>query len=198
MDQRTFHRLTKEIFTEYGFVKKKSKYVLVLNDVTITVYFGSWHGIKSFNYCFYLNHFYDPSLGDENPSDLRIWKKIVHDPSAGGYHEHEILFEQYTEDEYRNMLNQMLHSCFDPYRHNALQHIKDCYHKDESFPLSERSRIFLDLIDYEKGKEILTEGKGKIPLYRFDEYKSLQIPKNIEAQWIAEIQEQNGNKNTDK
>ena len=73
MDQRTFHRLTKEIFTEYGFVKKKSKYVLVLNDVTITVYFGSWRGIKSFNYCFYLNHFYDPSLGDENPNDLRIW-----------------------------------------------------------------------------------------------------------------------------
>ncbi|MBQ4112906.1 MAG: hypothetical protein IJD38_08935 [Clostridia bacterium] len=56
----------------------------------------------------------------------------------------------------------------------------------------------MDLIDYEKGKEILTEGKGRIPLYRLDEYRSLRIPKTVEAQWIAEIQEQNGNKYTDK
>ena len=195
MDQRTFNKLTKEIFLEYGFVKQKSKYVLALNDVTIIVRFGSMRGIKSFNYCFYLNRFYDPSLGDENKSDLLIQIKMEHDPSAGGYRKHEILFEQYEEDEYRNMLDQMLHSYFDPYKNNALQLIKD-HHED--FPLSERARIFLDLIDYEKGKEIITEGNGRIPLYRFDEYKSLQIPKDIEAQWIAEIREQNSNKNSDK
>lgn len=191
MDQKLFNKITKDVFTEYGFVKQKSKYVLVLNDVTITVRFGSMRGIKSFNYCFYLNRFYEPSWGAENKSDLLIEIKMEHDTSAGGYHRHEILFEQYAEEEYKNMLNQMLHSYFDPYRNNALQFIKDHH---EEFPLSERTRIFLDLIDYEKGKEIITEGKGRIPIYRFDEYKSLQIPKDIEAQWIAEIQELN-NKN---
>ena len=184
MDQKTFNKLTKEVFLEYGFTKQKDNYILKLEDITIFVVFRSWRGIKSFSYYFYLNHLHDRSSNDEIQFDLMAEIKLEHDTSVKGYHRHEILFEQYEEDEYKNMLRQMLRSYFDTYKANALQFLKDHH---EEYLLSNRARIFLDVIDYEKGKEIITEGNGRIPLHRLDEYKNLRIPKDIEAQWIEEI-----------
>jgi len=58
MEKRVFNKLTKEIFLEYGFIKKNN-YILILEDVTIVVKFCSWRGVKSFNYYFYINDLYD-------------------------------------------------------------------------------------------------------------------------------------------
>ena len=50
---------------------------------------------------------------------------MEHDPSAQGYHKHEIIFEQYTENEYRELLVNLLHSYFDVYKENAIKFLKD-------------------------------------------------------------------------
>lgn len=192
MDKKAFNRITKQIFLEYGFTKDKEQYVLTLPEITIFVKFRSWRGIKSFNYWFYLNELYDEQTPLEELSDSRVEIKMEHSPSLEGYHNHEILFEEYTEYEYRSLLNKLLHSYFDPYKENALQYLKDNY---RHLYLSEKARIFLDLIDYKKGKEIFFEGGGKIPLARFDEYRKLGIPKQKETEWKAELEKLN-NKNS--
>ena len=109
MDKKQFNKITKEIFLEYDFVKQKDNYILYLDEITIIVKFRSWRGVKSFNYWFFLNDLYDDSV-------KLIEIKMEHNTELRGYHRHEILFEEWTEEEYRELLNKMLHSYFDPYR----------------------------------------------------------------------------------
>lgn len=54
---------------------------------------------------------------------------MEHNQLTQGYHKHEILFEQYTQDEYKILLTNMLYLYFDPYKINALQFLKDNNHK---------------------------------------------------------------------
>jgi len=125
MDKKTFNKITKEIFTEYGFYKKGSKFLLQLKDVSIRVTFSSWRGIKYFGYNFAINALYDDSTPIEDRFDSIVEEKLEHTPSLRGYHAHEILYEEYSEMEYKELLSKTLHVTFDPYKTNALQYLKD-------------------------------------------------------------------------
>ncbi len=139
MDKKTFNKLTKQIFTEYGFVKQKEKYMLFLDDVTIVVVFRSWRGVKSFNYFYYINAI---TSFLEEKSDSIIEIKMNHNLSLDGYHKHEILFEKYTESEYKELLSNMLHKYFDPYKANAIQFLKD---NGKSMGMTEKAQKHLGL-----------------------------------------------------
>lgn len=125
MDRKAFNKITKEVFLEYGFVKKNQKYFLILQDVSLVVYFASWRGVKSFNYYFSINELYDETFPFEQRGDTLVEIKMEYEPSAQGYHKHEIIFEQYTENEYRELLVNLLHSYFDVYKENAIKFLKD-------------------------------------------------------------------------
>ena len=62
MDKIAFNTLTKKIFLDYGFFKEKTKYVLMLKDVTIVVRLASWRGIKYFSSVFSINNIHDMTL----------------------------------------------------------------------------------------------------------------------------------------
>ncbi len=143
MEKRIFNKITKEIFLEYGFKKVKNKYVLTLDDVTIIVKFCSWRGVKSFNYYFYINELYDKTIPFEKRSDSLVEIKMEHTPTLRGYHAHEILYEEYEEMQYKEMLKNMLHCYFDPYKENALQYLRD---NDYRMWLTKKAREYLGLI----------------------------------------------------
>ena len=142
MNRKAFNKITKEVFLEYGFVKKNQKYFLILQDVSLVVYFASWRGVKSFNYYFSINELYDSSIPVEQRADTLVEIKIEHTQSLQGYHRHEILFEQYIEEEYRSLLSNMLHSYFEPYKADALQYLKD---NNFQMCLTEKARKYLGL-----------------------------------------------------
>lgn len=143
MDKKSFNKITKEVFLEYGFVKKNQKYFLILQDVSLVVYLGSWRGVKSFNYYFSVNELYDSSIPAEQRSDTLVEIKMEHNQSAKGYHKHEILFEQYTEEEYINLLSNMLHSYFDAYKENAIRFLKDNAY---CMCLTQKAKMYLGLL----------------------------------------------------
>lgn len=154
MEKKVFNKITKEIFLEYGFIKEKNNYILNLEDVTIVVKFCSWRGVKSFNYYFYINELYDESVPFEFNRGMFTEIKMEHNTELRGYHRHEILFEEWTEEEYRELLNKMLHSYFDPYKENALQFLKD---NEYRMVLSEKARIYLGFEPYKKQNRNLKE-----------------------------------------
>lgn len=143
MEKRVFNKLTKEMFLEYGFIKDKNNYILSLDDVTIVVKFGSWRGVKSFNYYFYINDLYDDFTPFEKRFDSVVEIKMEHTPELRGYPAHEILFEEYDETKYKELLTTMLHRYFDPYKNNALQYLID---NDYRMCLTKKARQYLGLI----------------------------------------------------
>ena len=116
---------------------------LNLEDVTIVVKFCSWRGVKSFNYYFYINELYDESVPFEKKFDSVIEIKMEHTPELRGYHAHEILYEEYDEMKYKELLTTMLHRYFDPYKKNALQFLRD---NDYCMCLTKKARQYLGLI----------------------------------------------------
>lgn len=67
---------------------------------------------------------------------------MEHTPTLRGYHAHEIVFEDYEETEYRDLLNSMLHRYFDPYKSNALEFLRE---NDYCMCLSKKAREYLGL-----------------------------------------------------
>ena len=125
MDKKTFNRITKEIFSQYGFSKQKNLYVLFLEDITIKVQFCSWRGVKYFCYGFFINKLYDSDIELIKTFDNIFEIKMEHDLCAKGYHRHEILFEEYEENDYAELLMKMLHFYFDVYKENSLLFLKN-------------------------------------------------------------------------
>ena len=68
---------------------------------------------------------------------------MEHTPELRGYHAHEILYEEYDEMKYKELLTTMLHRYFDPYKNNALQYLKD---NDYCMCLTKKARQYLGLI----------------------------------------------------
>lgn len=145
MEKKIFNKITKEIFLEHGFSKEKDIYILSLNEVTIIVKLRSWREVKSFNYWFFINELYDSSVDFNNRFDTKIEIKMEHTPTAQGYHQHEILFEEWSPEEYKILLNNMLHSYFDPYKENALQFLRE---NDYRMVLSDKAREFLGVSQF--------------------------------------------------
>ena len=143
MEKKVFNKITKEVFIEYGFEKKRNIFLLLLPDISIIVRFSSWRGVKYFNYNFGINFLYDSSVPYDKRFDSVVEIKMEHTPSLRGYHAHEILFEEYDEMKYRELLSTMLHRYFDPYKNNALQYLKD---NDYCMCLTKQARQYLGLI----------------------------------------------------
>ena len=143
MDKKLFNRITREIFTQYGFSKTGNNFILILDKVSIVVALRSWRGVKSFDYYFSINELYDPSTPIVKRSDTDFEIKMEHSPLASGYHKHEILYEEYDESEYRELLTNLLHTHLDPYKKDALKYLKD---NDHCMCLSKKARKHLGLI----------------------------------------------------
>ena len=125
MDKKTFDKITKEIFLAYGFIKKNRTFLLILDEITISCRLYTWNMITSFNYWISVNRAYDDSIPYDQRYGSIVATKIEHSPSAQGYKKSEIKYEEYTEEQYREMLTRMLHSCFDPYKEDAIQCVRD-------------------------------------------------------------------------
>ena len=142
MEKKIFNKLTKEIFLEYGFKWDKNKYILNLDYITIVVKFCSWRGIKSFDYYFFINGLYDDSIPFQFNRGMFTEIKMEHSPELSGYDAHEILYEKYTEIEYAQMLKDMLHTYFDPYKQDALKTIKD---NESTLLLTREAKKYLNI-----------------------------------------------------
>ena len=125
MDKKTFNKITKEICLEYGFHKKGKYFLMQLETMSIEMHLSSSLGVKSFNFTIAINELHDDSQPLENRFDVDFEFKMEHTPSAQGYHKHEILFEEYTEDQYRKMLTYMLHTYFDGFKKEGLKYVKE-------------------------------------------------------------------------
>jgi len=134
MDKKTFNKISKERFLKYGFIKQKDKYGLILDDITICVHLDSWNGVKCWAYTFSINALHDASVPFYKRFDEMRITKMEHNDAAKGYHRHEILYEEYTEEEYAELLDRILHKYFDVFKENALQYIKDNEYKFILFP----------------------------------------------------------------
>ena len=123
MEKALFNQITKKIFLEYGFDRQNEKYVLSLQDITIVARLRSWRGVKYFAYIFYIN--YPNEICDKQNPDTLIEIKMEHNFLTAGYHRHEIKYEEYAEEEYRDLLTRTIHLYFDPYKENAIRYLKN-------------------------------------------------------------------------
>ena len=125
MDRKAFNKITNQIFLQYGFFQaKRNTYVLVLEEVDVCVSFVSWRGVKFFDYIYSIRAAWE----EGTPLEQRfegISIKMEHNTELEGYHRHEIIFENWTEEAWRIALLQMLHKYFDPFKENAILHIKN-------------------------------------------------------------------------
>ncbi|MBR7162723.1 MAG: hypothetical protein IKD35_01985 [Clostridia bacterium] len=125
MEKRDFNRITKELLLKYGFKKDKNCWALYLDKVTIYVKLRSWRDVKSFNYWFCIEELRGVKYGTciVLDSDALFETKMEHSPDAQGYHKHEILYENYSKEEYHEMFDGMLHKYIDPFKEDAFKHI---------------------------------------------------------------------------
>ena len=144
MDQKTFKRVSKEIFLEYGFELLGKTYVLVLEDITLAVNYRTCRGIRSFDYYYFINALHDETEPFERKYDSAAEIHMEHDPSRKGYHSYHLAFEEYAEGDYRQLLTSMLHAYFDPYKENALQYLKE---NALRFGLREQGQKYLGVYD---------------------------------------------------
>jgi hypothetical protein len=129
MDKKEFNKIVKEMFTQYGFQKKRERYFLLFDDVMISCQLYTWNGVRSFNYWVSVNAVYDDSVPLEKRYGSYIATKMEHSPCAVGYHKAEIVYEEYDEAECRRIINYLLHTYFDPYKQNATEYVKGNYKK---------------------------------------------------------------------
>ena len=127
MDKKEFNQITKDVFTKYGFIKKRERYILLLDEIIISCQLYIWNGVRSFNYWVSVNAAYDDSVPLEKRVGSFVATKMEHTPSAVGYHKAEIVYEEYDEAQCRRILNYLLHTYFDPYKQDATQYLKDNY-----------------------------------------------------------------------
>ena len=127
MDKKEFNRIVKDVFTQYVYQKRRERYYLFFDEITISCQLYTWNGVRSFNYWVSVNAAYDDSIPFEQRYGSYLAIKMEHSPSAEGYHKAEIAYEKYDEAECRRILNGLLHSYFDPFLQDATQYVKDHY-----------------------------------------------------------------------
>ena len=154
MDKKQLKKVTTKIYEEYGFVKKGKYYYLDLDDVIICSGFASLYGVTYLAYNFSVKSAHreeERSLSNMFDGYDSIEQFIYFDRNAQGYHREEICFESWDEDCFANKLKELLHYYFDPYKENALNHIKRCYqevglvHKNERILLSVKAKEYLGI-----------------------------------------------------
>lgn len=124
MDKKIFNKITKEVCLDYGFYKKGKYFLMQLEDMSIEMHLSSSLGVKSFNFTIAINELHDSSVPLEKRFDVIIEIKMEHTPSAQGYHKHEILYEEYTEEYFRKLLTNMLRIYFDGFKKDGIKYVK--------------------------------------------------------------------------
>lgn len=130
MEKSEFKKITTKVYEEYGFVKKGKYYYLDLEDIIICSGFASMHGVNYLAYNFSLkavNCDADRKLNNMFDGYDSMEIQMYFNKNADGYQKKEICYEEYNIEEYRNKLLSVLHYYFDPYKKDALTHIRKSY-----------------------------------------------------------------------
>ncbi len=140
MEMKLFNKITKEIFTNFGFSKDKKYYILKLKDITLFLWLDSWHGLKSFHYSLSVNalHYADELI--EKKQDLAFSVPLDHNANPKGTHQHKLCIEEWTEIQYREILRKLLFEYFEPYKEKGLQYLKEIGH---TLSFTEKTQMFL-------------------------------------------------------
>ena len=130
MDKKELIKITTKTYEEYGFIKKGKYYYLDLKDVLICSGFSSMHGITYLSFNFSIKATNNDE--DRKPSNMfdgydSMEIQMYFNKNADGYHKKEIRFEEWDKEFYSNELKKLLHYYFDPYKEDAIEHIKRCY-----------------------------------------------------------------------
>ena len=154
MDKKELKKITTAVYEEYGFIKKGKYYYLDLEDVVICSGFATLHGITylAFNFSVKAVNSEEERLSNnmfDGYDSMEI--QMYFDKCEKGYHKKELRFEEWTGSYYAGKLRELLHYYFDPYRENALKHIKNCYqkigyvHHNEIIMVQQKTRDFLNM-----------------------------------------------------
>lgn len=154
MNKKELKKLTTKIYEEYGFLKKGKYYYLDLEEVLICSGFSSIYGITYLAYNFSVKAV--NSEEERKPNNMfdgydSIENEIYFDRCAEGYHKREICFECWDEGYYISKLTELLHYYFDPFKKDALNHIRRCYkeigfvHENEIIMVKTKTREYLGI-----------------------------------------------------
>ena len=154
MTKKELKQITTKIYEEYGFVKKGKYYYLDLEEVIICSGFSSIYGITYLAYNFSVKAVH--SEEERQPNNMfdgydSFEIEMYFDRKAEGYHKKEIRFEEWDKEFYSNELKKLLHYYFDPYKKDAIEHIKRCYqnigyvHDNEIIVVKTKTRKYLGL-----------------------------------------------------
>ena len=144
MDKKELKQITTKVYEEYGFVKKGKYYYLDLEEVIICSGFSSMHGITylAFNFSVKATN----SEEERKPNNMfdgydSMEIQMYFNKNADGYHKKEIRFEEWDKEFYY----------FDPYKEDAIEHIKRCYqnigyvHVNEIIMVQTKTRKYLGI-----------------------------------------------------
>lgn len=154
MDKKELKQITTKIYEEYGFLKKGKYYYLDLPEVLICSGFSTLHEITYLSYNFSVKAVH--SQEEIKPNDMfegfDSWEiQMYFDRNASGYKKKEILYNDWDKEYYANKLKEILHYYFDPYKKDALNHIRRSYkevgyiHKNEIIMVKIKAREYLGI-----------------------------------------------------
>ena len=154
MDKKELKQITTKIYEEYGFVKKGKYYYLDLEEVIICSGFSSIYGITYLAYNFSVKA--TNSEEERQPNNMfdgydSFEIEMYFNRKAEGYHKKEIRYEEWDKEFYMKKLKKLLHYYFDPYKKDAIKHIKRCYqkigyvHDNEIIMVKTKTRKYLGL-----------------------------------------------------
>ena len=140
MEMKSFNAITKEIFLNYGFKKEKKYYILALKEITFFVWLDSWRGLKSFMYYLSINSLHNEKESFEERIDIRHAETLDHNVNPKGSHQHKLCIEEWSEMQYREILNNLLLRYFEPYKEKGLQYLKEIGY---AFSFTEKAQMYL-------------------------------------------------------
>ena len=156
MEKKEFKKITTEVFLEYGFVKKGKSYYLDLDEVLICAEFSHRFDATYLAYNFSIKAIH--SEDERQPGDMfegydSSEISIDFDKTASRPRRREIPYKDLAEDYYRDKLREILRDNFDPYRKDALQHIRKAHEISgylryrDIIPLSIKAQIYFGYRD---------------------------------------------------
>lgn len=140
MEIKSFNKITKEVFIAYGFKKIGKNYILELKDILLCVWLDSWHGLKSFHYSLSINALHAAIEPIEKRHDFAFSVPLSHNINPKGSQPHKLCIDEWTEMQYREILQKLLSEYFDSYKEKGLKHLKDIGH---TLPFTEEAQMFL-------------------------------------------------------
>lgn len=133
MDLKTLKTVTQKAYETYGFSKKGKNFHLDLDDVYIWSGFVKARGTLYLSCAFCIRALHKKALEIskekitpntfhefDNANEIILYFK----PHSEGGLPHEIIPEEYTEENYFERLMHLLHKYFDPFKIDPLQHIR--------------------------------------------------------------------------